>query len=101
LANQDLILVPALSPTAVYDPVTHLVSLSKNFAGIIGQDDSVVWGDTLFLTTLTSIGSRAVWGADDSVVWGDSTNLGFSSIWGASVNLSIPLTASSATDDDQ
>jgi serine protease AprX len=100
LANTDLITVPAMSPTAVYDPVTHLVSLSSNFSKVLGLDDSVVWGDTLFSGKVGS-GALAVWGADDSVVWGDSTNTAFSILWGSTANLAFSITATSNDDGDQ
>jgi len=100
LANTDLITVPAMSPTAVYDPATHLVSLSSNFSKVLGLDDSVVWGDTLFSGKVAS-GALAVWGADDSVVWGDSTNTAFTIIWGSTANLAFSITATSNDDWDQ
>jgi serine protease AprX len=99
LANTDLITVPAMSPGVIYNPTTHKVSLSTTFAQIIGMDDSVVWGDSMF--TLSSTGSQVLWAADDSVVWGDSTNVAFSVIWSDAVTTSAPPVAMTDDDSDQ
>jgi serine protease AprX len=78
----------ALSPTAVYDPLTSSVSIVNT--------TSVVWGDTGFWGTSVVWGDGMVWGnsifssgtstlAGTSVVWGDSTTFGFSVVWGDSI----------------
>jgi serine protease AprX len=100
LTNNDLVTMPALSPTAIRNALTKKVSIHRNFltswsivptwsdvavwgnivfsvAGITALDDSVLWGDT------------AIWGQDESVLWGDTASL------------STPLQALSADDDDQ
>jgi serine protease AprX len=95
LANTDLATLPALSPTAVYDPLTKTVSVIVNQAITWGDaivwGEAIVWGDNVFINA-----SAIVWG--DAVVWGDSTTTGFAIVWGDTVNLSSPLQA--ATDDD-
>jgi serine protease AprX len=104
LANTDLATLPALSPVAKYDPITHKVTVALDYSiswgNPIAFDDSVVWGDSLFSGKLPN-GSSLLWGQDDSVVWGDSTSLGFAVVWGDSVNYSIPLQATGNDDDDQ
>ena len=91
----DLVTLPALSPTAVYDPLTKTVSVIVNQAITWGDaivwGEAIVWGDNVFINA-----SAIVWG--DAVVWGDSTTTGFAIVWGDTVNLSSPLQA--ATDDD-
>jgi serine protease AprX len=91
--------VSAKSPTVIYDYTTHTAHLSANFSVVFGLDDSVVWGDSIFVRL--SNGTTALFAADDSVVWGDSTNMAFSVIWGDAVNLAVPLTATSDDTDDQ
>jgi len=99
LANTDLLTFPAMSPTVLYNALTHQSSLSTSFAKIMGFDDSVVWGDSVF--TISSTGSQILWAADDSVVWGDSTNSAFSVIWGDSILIGMPPMAMSDDDSDQ
>jgi serine protease AprX len=104
LTNTDLATLPALSPVAVWDPVSHHVTIIRNFTSTWGNpiafDDSVVWGDSLFAGTLAN-GLSIVWGQDDSVVWGDSTAAGFSVLWGTSVNLAIPPQATANNVEDR
>ena len=98
LMNTDRFTVPAISPSIVYNSTTHKTSLTTTFARIVGLDDSVVWGDSLF--TLSSTGAQVLWAADDSVVWGDSTNTAFSVIWGDTILLSLPPIAMSDDNSD-
>jgi len=98
LANTDLALFPALSPTAAYNPLTHTVSVQWGLSVLWGSGmvwgNSVVWGANVFLNA-----SSVIWGA--SVVWGDSLNSGFSLVWGSNVNAASNLQAASDDDGDQ
>jgi len=100
LQNNDLINVPAMSPSVIYNSSTRQVLLSSNFATVLGLDDSVVWGDSVLTGALVA-GLNVIWAADDSVVWGDSTSLGFSVVWGDTISGTTTLTAMSDDDSDQ
>jgi serine protease AprX len=108
LASTDLVTLPAVSPTAVYDPVAKTVTIVRDFSVVWGDSylwrDSVVWGTTVF-ASLTSKGYSVVWGDSTglgfSVVWGDCTSNGFSVVWGSSVNVSSAMQAFSADDGDE
>lgn len=102
--NNDQVVGLALSPTAIYDPLTHKVSLTSTPVAVAGT--SIVWGiDASSLVWGTSI----VWGIDsvdansvvwgDSVVWGNEADAGFSVIWGTSIVWGI--TDDVAFSDDQ
>ena len=88
LANGDMASGVAVSPTAVYNPLTRTVTLQYNSSVPTGTSvvwgtsviwgTSVVWGTNVFLNS-----SSVLWG--NSVVWGTSSNTGFSVIWGSSV----------------
>jgi len=79
----------ALSPSAVYDPLTGTVSLVNGSSVVWGTSvvwgSSVVWGTSGVWGTNVS-GSSVVWGT--SVVWGSSVMSGFSVVWGTSVGSS-------------
>ena len=107
LANTDVVNLPALSPTAVIDPVTNKIVIVRDFSLVWGNSvvwgDSVVWGSVMFNGTLVNCssvvwGDSLIWGS--SVVWGDSTTAGYSVIWGTSVRVNTPMVASSADDGD-
>lgn len=89
LANTDYANGPALSPIAVYDPVTRTVRLVfQDGSGMSGSSviwgTSVIWGYSVVWGTNVFVGSSSVlWGS--SVVWGTSLDEGFSVIWGTSV----------------
>jgi serine protease AprX len=76
----------ALSPSVVYNPTTHTVSMVYGNSSVAST--SVVWGSSVVWGTSVVWGSSVVWGA--SVVWGsslpwnDNTNSAFSVVWGAS-----------------
>lgn len=101
LANSDRVTLPAQSPVAVFDSVSHKVSILRNMSVIWG--DSVVWGDSILWGTFVfngKLGSNSIiWG--DSVIWGDSTTAGFSVVWGDSTPLAMSLQALAADDGDQ
>lgn len=75
----------ALSPSAVYNPVTGTVSLVNGSSVVWGTSvvwgSSVVWGNSVVWGTNVS-GNSVVWGT--SVVWGSSVMNGFSVVWGTS-----------------
>ncbi len=110
LASTDLASAPALSPTAVYDAVTHKVYIVRPFGVVWGDGvtwaDSVVFGPSVF-TGLLNKGYSIIWGSDDSlgVVWGDSTNNAFSTLWATDDSLGVvwgdTINASAADDGDQ
>src|SRR5215510_6801465 len=87
--NNDPVTGLALSPTAVYDPVTRTVSLTTT-AAVDGSSvvwgieaDSLVWGTSVVWGIDSIDANSVVWG--DSVVWGNAADQGFSVVWGNSV----------------
>src|SRR6202158_1473212 len=69
LSDNDLAPGVALSPPAVYDPITGTVSI-VNTTSVVWGGASVVWGAT-----------SVVWG--NSVVWGARVFTGSSVVWGS------------------
>jgi serine protease AprX len=108
LASTDMVSLPALSPTAVYDPLTRTVTVVRDFSVVWGDSylwrDSVVWGTAVF-GALSYNGYSVVWGDSTglgfSVVWGDCTSGGFSVVWGSSVGATSAMQAFSADDGDE
>jgi serine protease AprX len=100
LQNNDLVTMPALSPTVVRDSVTLKTMLVRNLSVIWGDGviwgDSVIWGTNIFNGVVN--GKSVIWG--DSVVWGDSTTSGFSVIWGDAVNAAGTLLPFDVDDGD-
>ncbi len=102
LANNDLAPATtgsALSPSAVYNAVTHTVSLSNGNSLVL--PNSVVWGSSVVW------GTSVVWGANvngSSVVWGsslpwnDNQLSAFSVVWGASTGTSATSVVWGASD---
>src|SRR3984893_2573338 len=92
LANNDLApanVGAALSPSAVYDSVTHTVTLSNGNSMVL--PNSVVWGSSVVWGTsvvwgANVTGSSVVWGA--SLPWNDNQLTAFSVVWGASTGTS-------------
>src|SRR5258706_14884040 len=67
LSNNDLVVLPALSPTAVYNTVTAKSGIVRNFSVTWG--DSVLWGDSALFGSF--VFSRAATSpTDQSVLWG-------------------------------
>ena len=104
LSNNDLVTLPAVSPTAVYNSVTRKITIVRNLSVLWGDSilwgDAAVWGNVVFSKTgVRSLDESVLWG--DSVCWGDSTTAGYSSLWGSSVNANTSLQALSADDGDQ
>jgi serine protease AprX len=102
LASNDLTTMPALSPTAVRNPLTGKIGILRDFSIVWG--DSMVWGDSaVFGNNVFSAtgmtGASIVWG--DSMVWGNSTAAGFSIVWGDSVLSGASLQPLAADDGDQ
>jgi serine protease AprX len=90
----------AMSPTAVYNSSTGMVSMSSNSSSVWGTSAAwsgpAVWGSTQFVGTNsvmwgagTDNGCSVMWGASalwgSSVMWGASSDSGFSTIWSNSV----------------
>jgi len=102
ISNNDLTSLPALSATAVYNSVTHLVTIARNLSTTWGA--SVVWGDSLVygldvFSGLDPDGFSVVWG--DSVIWGmDDGGGGFSVVWGDSLVLPTSIQALDSGDGD-
>jgi serine protease AprX len=107
----------ALSPTAVYNPQTGVVSLTYGNSSVAST--SIVWGSSVVWSTAIVWGSAEVngtsivWGASlpwsnnaltaFSVVWGSSTGTATSAtslVWGASVG-NADAAFSDAGDDEQ
>ena len=101
LTNNDLVTLPALSPTVVRDPATKKFGISRNYSVMWG--DSVLWGDSALFGNIV-FSRLAVNATDDSVLWGDTTALwgqDDSVLWGDSVTgAASAMTALSADDDD-
>jgi len=106
LNNTDLAAGVALSPTAVYDPISGTVSI-VNTTSVVWGGASVVWGATSVVW-----GNSVVWGANEftsnsvvwgstSVVWGASSVSGFSVVWGANSTTVSPMSAFSDGDDGE
>jgi serine protease AprX len=96
----------AVSPTAVYDPVTGTVSLvfANNLSILWGSDTSILWGSSVLWSSSVVWGSNVfvggtsvLWGS--SVIWGSSTTTGFSVLWGSTTaNVASGMTAMSDAD---
>ncbi len=82
LANNDLAVGSALSPSAKYDGNSGDVYLIYGTGVVWGSGaawgNTVVWGTSVFVN-----GTAVIWG--DNVCWGTSTDSGFSVVWGTGV----------------
>ena len=86
LTNSDLApgrIGSALSPAAVYNPVTRTVTLVNGNGTVLPV--SVVWGSSVVWGANVT-GSSVVWGS--SVPWNTSTSSAFSVVWGSSTGTS-------------
>lgn len=107
----------ALSPTAVYNPQTGVISLVYGNSSVsttsVVWGSSVVWGTSVVWGASEVSGTSVVWGSSlpwnsnalsaFSVVWGSSTGtatVGQSVVWGASVG-NADAAFSDAGDDEQ
>lgn len=107
----------ALSPTAVYNPLTGVVSLVYGNSSVspysVVWGTSVVWGSSVVWGASEVNGTSVVWGSSlpwnnnllsaFSVVWGSSTGTATSAssvVWGASVG-NTNTAFSDAGDDEQ
>ncbi len=88
LTNTDLARLPALSPTAVFDPRTNTVQLVFGNAVTWGTSltwgTALIWGSNLFLANGNQVnGSVLIWGVNSvpglALIWG--TGL----IWGTDI----------------
>jgi serine protease AprX len=97
LNSTDLVTLPALSPTVVYDSVAkhvHILNQALTWGDALIWGDALVWGDNVLVT-----GTALIWG--DAMTWGDITTSGFALIWGDSVTASSAIQAMDADDGDQ
>jgi serine protease AprX len=120
-ASTDTNLAPsnvgaALSPTAVYNPSTGVVSLVYGNTSVASNSvvwgSSVVWGTSVVWGSAEVSGTSVVWGSSlpwntnaleaFSVVWGSSTGeaTATSVVWGASVG-NADAAFNDAGDDEQ
>src|SRR5580704_4564367 len=80
LNNTDLANLPALSPTAVFDPTTNTVKLVLGNAVTWGTSltwgTALIWGSNLFLTNGNPINGSAL-------IWGTNSIPGLALIWGS------------------
>jgi serine protease AprX len=93
IANNDLApatVGSALSPSAVYNPVTHTISLLQGNSTVattsVVWGSSVVWGASVVWGSSLVNGTSVVWGC--SLPWNDNTLNAFSVVWGASTGTS-------------
>src|ERR1700681_484843 len=105
LNNTDLAAGVALSPTAVYDPITGTVSIVNTSVvwggtSVVWGATSVVWGNSVVWGANTITSNSVVWGST-SVVWGASSVSGFSVVWGATSTTVSPMAAFSDGDDGE
>ena len=98
LNNTDLATGVALSPTAVYDPITGTVSIVNTTsvvwgsASVVWGATSVVWGNSVVWGANTITSNSVVWGST-SVVWGATSVSGFSVVWGATSTTVSPMSS--------
>jgi serine protease AprX len=100
LASTDVANGTAMSPVAVYNSSTGMVSMSSDPSSVWGTSAKwsgpAVWGSSQFVATnsvmwgaASTNGSSVMWGASglwgSSVMWGASNDSGFSTIWSNSV----------------
>jgi len=107
LANNDLLIGPALSPTATFDSASGTVLLGPTgtaavwgSAAIWGSaavwGNAAVWGSNVFVNGTAAVwGSGAVWGT--AAVWGSSTPWAFAAVWGNAAVWGLGLTTGEAT----
>ena len=88
LGNTNLASGIALSPTAVFNPSTDVVTIvntapDSNFSGssVVWNASSVVWSDSIVWGSGTILSDSIVWGAT-SIVWGSASVSGDSIVWG-------------------
>jgi serine protease AprX len=101
LENTDLLLAPALSPTAKYDSVSHQTSLVMGSSVLLGTN--AIWGTSVSWGSRAIWGSMAIWGTsvfngDIDSVWGNATFVnGANAIWGTHAVWAAGLDMSEAT----
>src|ERR1700730_12276863 len=105
LNNTDFAAGVALSPTAVYDPITGTVSIVNTSVvwggtSVVWGATSVVWGNSVVWGANTITSNSVVWGST-SVVWGASSVSGFSVVWGATSTTASPMAAFSDGEDGE
>jgi len=93
LNNTDLApaqLGSALSPTAVYDPLTGNVYVNDALVAVWDSSpiwgSSLVWGDAIMVDALKK---NVVWGSKSNVVWGSGGTDGFNVLWSSAIDWSV------------
>jgi serine protease AprX len=80
LNNTDLATLPALSPTAVFNPATNTVTLVLGNALTWGSSltwgTALIWGSNLFVANANPINGTAL-------IWGTNSIPGLALIWGS------------------
>lgn len=75
----------AISPTAVYDPATGIVTLSYDPSAIwsapVVAGEKSLWGAQSIFGASVLAGNKCLWGAQS--IWGASTLAGEKELWGA------------------
>jgi serine protease AprX len=99
--NTDLTTLPALSPVAVYNSTTHMVTIQRNLTSSWGS--ATAWSDSslygINLLNGSSNGFSALWGTN--AIWGmDDGGGGFGVVWGDAVILGLTMQALDAGDGD-
>jgi serine protease AprX len=88
LNNTDVASGMALSPTAVFNSKTGVVTIKNTSAtgfggtSVVWGSTSVVWGNSVVWGANTIVSNSVVWGSA-SVVWGSTYLSGCSVVWGA------------------
>lgn len=102
LANSDLApatVGSALSPSAVYNPVTGTVTIVNGnttvLPGSVVWGSSVVWGASVVWGSNVN-GTSVVWGS--SIAWNSNTSSAFSVVWGSSTGTSATSVVWGASD---
>lgn len=95
LRSNELVDLPALSPTAMIDPNTGRVIIMRGGTTVWGTTDGIVWGDVMVwgsaiftgqnLSGYSTLWGDNVFGTVDMVVWGDSL-VGCTSLQAMSAN---------------
>jgi serine protease AprX len=98
VANHDLApatIGSALSPSLVYNPLAHTVSLVEGNSTVaptsVVWGSSIVWGASVVWGSSMVNGASVVWGC--SLPWNDNTLSAFSIVWGASTGTSTTATS--------
>lgn len=99
LNSHELVDLPALSPTAVFNSTTGHVTIVRGGALVWGTDDGLVWGTGMVWGSSVLNGMDAL---SNYITWGDSVfGLDDLVVWGSSMLTTAPPQALSTDDSDQ